>query len=111
MRPGLNSRAGSKTSFNRRCSAALAGGSGWNTPTSRSPPRNSVAVPPARAAAATWRPAGARAGGPATLFRGGDRDVGVFHPLPPANAALQRRLKDVFDAARLFNPGRMYPDL
>jgi len=61
--------------------------------------------------AATVRAAAARAGGTATLFRGGDRDVGVFHPLPPANAALQRRLKDVFDAARLFNPGRMYPDL
>ena len=61
--------------------------------------------------AATIRAAAARAGGTATLFRGGDHAVGVFHPLPPANAALQRRLKDVFDPGRLFNPGRMYPDL
>jgi glycolate oxidase FAD binding subunit len=57
------------------------------------------------------RAAAARVGASATLFRGGDRAAGVFHPLPPANAALQRRLKDVFDPARLFNPGRMYPDL
>ena len=57
------------------------------------------------------RAAAARVGAGATLFRGGDRAAGVFHPLPAANAALQRRLKDVFDPARLFNPGRMYPDL
>ena len=57
------------------------------------------------------RAAAARVGASATLFRGGDRAAGVFHPLPPANAALHRRLKDVFDPARLFNPGRMYPDL
>lgn len=57
------------------------------------------------------RAAAARVGASATLFRGGDRAAGVFHPLPPANAALQRRLKDVFDPARLFNPGRMYPGL
>ena len=57
------------------------------------------------------RAAAARVGASATLFRGGDRTAGVFHPLPPANAALQRRLKDVFDPARLFNPGRMYPGL
>jgi len=57
------------------------------------------------------RAAAARVGASATLFRGGDRKAGVFHPLPPANAALQRRLKDVFDPARVFNPGRMYPDL
>ena len=57
------------------------------------------------------RAAAARVGASATLFRGGDRAAGVFHPLSPANAALQRRLKDVFDPGRLFNPGRMYPEL
>lgn len=57
------------------------------------------------------RAAAARAGGTATLFRGGDRAVGVFHPLAPVNAALQQRLKDAFDPDRIFNPGRMYPDL
>jgi glycolate oxidase FAD binding subunit len=61
--------------------------------------------------AATVRTAAARAGGTATLFRGGDRSAGVFHPLPAGNALLQRRLKDAFDPERLFNPGRMVPDL
>lgn len=63
------------------------------------------------ASAETVRAAVARLGGTATLFRGGDRAAGVFHPLAPINAALQRRLKDAFDPARIFNPGRMYPDL
>lgn len=63
------------------------------------------------ASAETVRAAVSRLGGTATLFRGGDRAAGVFHPLAPINAALQRRLKDAFDPARIFNPGRMYPDL
>ena len=50
-------------------------------------------------------------GGHVTLFRGGDRAVGVFQPLPPALHALHRRLKQAFDPAGIFNPGRMYPDL
>ena len=49
------------------------------------------------------------AGGHATLFRGGDRQGGAFTPLAPPLAAIQRRLQDEFDPARLFNPGRMYP--
>lgn len=53
----------------------------------------------------------ARAGGTATLFRGGDRTVGVFHPLPEANRRVHRALKHAFDPAGLFNRGRMYPDL
>jgi len=57
------------------------------------------------------RAAAARVGASATLFRGGDRTAGVFHPLSPANAVLQRRLKQVFDPGGLFNPGRMYRDL
>ncbi len=48
-------------------------------------------------------------GGHATLFRGGDRTAGVFTPLPPAMAAIQRRLKAEFDPAGIFNPGRLYP--
>lgn len=63
------------------------------------------------ASAETVRAAVSRLGGTATLFRGGDRAAGVFHPLAPVNVALQRRLKDAFDPARIFNPGRMYPDL
>jgi glycolate oxidase FAD binding subunit len=49
-----------------------------------------------------------RAGGHATLFRDGDRSVGVFHPLQPALAKIHRRLKDAFDPAGILNPGRMY---
>ena len=49
-------------------------------------------------------------GGHATLFRGGERQ-GVFTPLTAPIAAIHRRLKDEFDPARIFNPGRMYEDL
>jgi glycolate oxidase FAD binding subunit len=49
-----------------------------------------------------------RLGGHATLFRGGDRSVGIFHPLKPALAKIHRRLKAAFDPAGILNPGRMY---
>ncbi len=55
------------------------------------------------------RKAAARAGGHATLFRGGDRSI-VFQPLPPALMKLHRNLKKAFDPAGIFNPGRLYPD-
>lgn len=48
------------------------------------------------------------AGGHATLFRGGDKSVGVFHPLAPAVATIHERLKAAFDPSHIFNPGRMY---
>ncbi|WP_305821072.1 glycolate oxidase subunit GlcE [Massilia brevitalea] len=48
------------------------------------------------------------AGGHATLFRGGDKHVGVFQPLAPAVARIHERLKASFDPAHIFNPGRMY---
>ena len=54
------------------------------------------------------RTAAERAGGHATLFRGGDRTGSVFHPLPPAVRKLHERLKAAFDPAGIFNPGRMY---
>jgi glycolate oxidase FAD binding subunit len=50
----------------------------------------------------------AASGGHATLFRGGDKGVGVFHPLAPAIAKIHERLKQSFDPAGIFNPGRMY---
>ena len=53
----------------------------------------------------------AKAGGHATLFRGGDRSQGVFTPLSPTLATIHRRLKTQFDPAGIFNPGRMYLDL
>ena len=47
-------------------------------------------------------------GGHATLFRGGDKRVGVFQPLAPAVARIHERLKAGFDPAGVFNRGRMY---
>ena len=57
------------------------------------------------------RDAAARAGGHATLFRNGDKSLGVFHPLAAPIAAIHRRLKAEFDPAGIFNRGRMYADL
>ena len=51
-----------------------------------------------------------RAGGHATLFRGGDKAVGVFQPLAPALARIHEQLKREFDPHGIFNRGRMYPD-
>jgi glycolate oxidase FAD binding subunit len=47
-------------------------------------------------------------GGHATLFRGGDKAVGVFQPLAPAVARIHERLKTAFDPSLIFNPGRMF---
>jgi glycolate oxidase FAD binding subunit len=58
--------------------------------------------------AAAVRSAAERAGGHATLFRGGDKAAGVFHPLAPAVLKIHRRLKAAFDPAGILNPGRMY---
>jgi glycolate oxidase FAD binding subunit len=57
------------------------------------------------------RLAAAAAGGHATLFRGGDRDGDVFHPLPAALLALHQRIKQTFDPAGVLNPGRMYREI
>jgi glycolate oxidase FAD binding subunit len=48
------------------------------------------------------------AGGHATLFRGGDKSVGVFQPLAPGIARIHDRMKAAFDPSHIFNPGRMY---
>ena len=61
--------------------------------------------------ARTVREAAKRAGGHATLFRGGDKAVGVFQPLAPALMKIHRELKREFDPQGIFNRGRMYPDL
>jgi glycolate oxidase FAD binding subunit len=52
-----------------------------------------------------------RAGGHATLFRGGDRQSMVFHPLAPSLHVVHRELKAAFDPQRLFNRGCLYPDI
>ncbi|MEP6608213.1 MAG: glycolate oxidase subunit GlcE [Burkholderiaceae bacterium] len=49
-------------------------------------------------------------GGHATAFRHA-LGAAVFHPLPPTLTSIHRRLKDEFDPARIFNPGRMVPDV
>ncbi|MFH1605348.1 MAG: glycolate oxidase subunit GlcE [Pseudomonadota bacterium] len=61
--------------------------------------------------ARTIRAAVERAGGHATLFRAADKSAGVFTPLAPVLAMIHRKLKQAFDPAGIFNPGRMYPDL
>lgn len=54
------------------------------------------------------RAAAEGAGGHATLFRGGDKAAGAFHPLAPAILKIHQRLKAAFDPAGILNPGRMY---
>jgi glycolate oxidase FAD binding subunit len=56
----------------------------------------------------TVRSTAERAGGHATLFRGGDRKAGVFHPLALPVMKIHRRLKEAFDPAGILNPNRMY---
>jgi glycolate oxidase FAD binding subunit len=56
------------------------------------------------------RAAASKAGGHATLFKGGDKSVGVFHPLAAPLMRIHRQLKTEFDPAGIFNPGRMYPE-
>ncbi|MFA9440725.1 glycolate oxidase subunit GlcE [Uliginosibacterium sp. sgz301328] len=51
------------------------------------------------------------AGGHATAFRGAPRGYSVFHPLTSAMLAVQRRIKQAFDPAGIFNPGRIYAEL
>jgi glycolate oxidase FAD binding subunit len=60
---------------------------------------------------ATVRARAGALGGHATQFRGEDRAAGAFTPLAPALAAIHARLKAEFDPARIFNRGRMYPEL
>jgi glycolate oxidase FAD binding subunit len=58
----------------------------------------------------TIRERAARAGGHATLFRGGDKSAGVFHPLSAPLLGIHRRLKQTFDPRGVFNRGRMYAE-
>jgi len=56
------------------------------------------------------RAAALRVGGHATLFRGGDKSVGVFQPLDPVTLRIHRDLKHAFDPRGILNSGRLYPD-
>jgi len=62
------------------------------------------------AEAVAIRAAATAAGGHATLYKGGDKSVGVFQPLAPAVARIHRNLKNAFDPAGIFNLRRMYTD-
>jgi glycolate oxidase FAD binding subunit len=57
------------------------------------------------------RAAALAVGGSASLHRGGDKAIGVFHPLQPAVEKIHRKLKAEFDPQGIFNPGRMYASL
>jgi glycolate oxidase FAD binding subunit len=57
------------------------------------------------------RAAAKRAGGHATLFRARDKTVAAFAPLDPVLLRLHRALKQAFDPAGIFNPGRLYAEL
>lgn len=50
----------------------------------------------------------AQAGGQVSLFRGGDRRGEVFPEPSPVVRRLHLRLKEAFDPAGIFNPGRLY---
>ncbi|MDE2276558.1 MAG: glycolate oxidase subunit GlcE, partial [Burkholderiales bacterium] len=57
------------------------------------------------------REAARAVGGHAVLFRGGDKQAGVFAPLSPALLRIHHALKQAFDPQGLFNPGRLLPGL
>jgi FAD/FMN-containing dehydrogenase len=57
------------------------------------------------------RAAAAAAGGHATLVRGADKSSGVFTPLGDVLMRIHRGLKQAFDPAGIFNPGRLYAGL
>jgi FAD/FMN-containing dehydrogenase len=64
-----------------------------------------------RALPAAVRDAAARVGGHATLMKGADRSSGVFAPISPVLMRAHQGLKQAFDPARIFNPGRLYQGL
>jgi glycolate oxidase FAD binding subunit len=45
------------------------------------------------------------------LVRAADKRPGVFTPLKAASMDIHRRLKQSFDPAGIFNPGRLYAEL
>jgi glycolate oxidase FAD binding subunit len=50
----------------------------------------------------------ARHRGHATIYRAGERDGSIFHPLPAPVLQLHRRLKEAFDPRGILNPQRLY---
>jgi FAD/FMN-containing dehydrogenase len=62
------------------------------------------------AAAQQLRSAAAAVGGHATLIRAADKSAGAFAPVTGPLLKVHRRLKQAFDPAGIFNPGRLYPE-
>ncbi len=52
-----------------------------------------------------------KAGGSATLFKGGDQNGEVFQTLPSEIQKLHVGLKQAFDPHRILNPGKMYASI
>jgi FAD/FMN-containing dehydrogenase len=57
------------------------------------------------------RAAATLAGGHATLIRGADKSSGVFTPVSDVLMRIHHGLKQAFDPACVFNPGRLYAEL
>ena len=72
-----------------------------------------VGAPVAPAAVAATRPAPAAVAMPGAAATGTAAPASPAAPpsLAPALAKIHRNLKQAFDPAGIFNPGRMYPDL
>lgn len=51
-----------------------------------------------------------KVGGHATLFRGGDREGDIYHPLSSGIEQLHVALKNAFDPKRILNRGRLYKE-
>ncbi|MBV8124181.1 MAG: glycolate oxidase subunit GlcE [Burkholderiaceae bacterium] len=56
------------------------------------------------------RQAASAAGGHATLFRAQEKRGPVFTPLSAPLQRIHQQLKQAFDPAGIFNPGRLYPE-
>jgi len=56
------------------------------------------------------RAAAASVGGHATLIRGADKSAGAFTPLDAVLMRIHHGLKQAFDPAGIFNPGRLYAE-
>ena len=65
----------------------------------------------AGSAPATVREAAQRAGGHATLFRGGSAEHSPFQPLPQALMRIHKNVKHALDPENIFNIGRLYTEL
>lgn len=63
------------------------------------------------AAPASIRRAAAECGGHAMRFRGSNRSIDPYHPLPAPLLQLHQRIKAAMDPHAIFNRGRMYAEL